>query len=80
MEAGRYLALSPRSRIRQLAALRELDSRLLADIGVTRAEATQGRPLQTHFVDPAKAVKHPSRRPAARELPAQDVRGQSAAR
>lgn len=35
-EAGRYLALSPHSRLRHLAILRALDDRLLADIGMTR--------------------------------------------
>jgi phosphinothricin acetyltransferase len=45
LELGRYLGGSPHSRIRQLAALRDLDARLLADIGVTRAQALQGRRL-----------------------------------
>lgn len=51
-EAGRYLALSPRSRLHQRAALRELDDRLLADIGVTRREALGGRPVARRS-DPA---------------------------
>jgi uncharacterized protein YjiS (DUF1127 family) len=38
-EPWRYLAGSPRSRIRQAAALRALDDRLLADIGITPWEA-----------------------------------------
>jgi hypothetical protein len=62
LETGRYLALSPRSRLRQRAALRELDHRLLADIGVTRAEATKGRRLQATSIEPAKASKHTARR------------------
>ena len=42
-EIGWYLALLPQSRLHQLAQLRELDGRLLADIGVTRREAMRGR-------------------------------------
>ena len=42
-EVGRYFAGSPRSRLRQLATLRELDDHLLADIGVTRRDAQRGR-------------------------------------
>jgi uncharacterized protein YjiS (DUF1127 family) len=42
-ELVRYLTGSPRSRLRQLAALRELDDRMLRDIGVTREEAWRGR-------------------------------------
>ncbi|WP_434956947.1 MULTISPECIES: GNAT family N-acetyltransferase [unclassified Labrys (in: a-proteobacteria)] len=49
---GRYLALSPRSRLHQRAALRELDDRLLADIGVTRRGALAGHPVATRS-DPA---------------------------
>ncbi len=44
-EAWRRLTASPHSRRRQLEALRALDDRLLADIGVSRAEARAGRPL-----------------------------------
>ncbi|HKU94574.1 MAG TPA: GNAT family N-acetyltransferase [Vineibacter sp.] len=44
VEAWRYFALSPRSRWRQLRALRELDERLLRDIGISRHEAITGRP------------------------------------
>ena len=43
LEAGRYLRGSQRSRIQQLAALRELDDRLLADIGVTPEEVGRAR-------------------------------------
>lgn len=51
-EAGRYLALSPRSRLHQRAALRDLDHRLLADVGITRREVLSGRPL-ARKADPA---------------------------
>jgi GNAT superfamily N-acetyltransferase/uncharacterized protein YjiS (DUF1127 family) len=43
VEAIRYLTMSSHSRLHQLAALRELDERLLADIGITRLEAKLGR-------------------------------------
>ena len=42
-EAGRYLVGSPLSRGHQLTALRALDDRLLADIGLTRREVRDGR-------------------------------------
>ncbi|MFC7399865.1 GNAT family N-acetyltransferase [Chelatococcus sp. GCM10030263] len=45
LEVGRYLAGSPQSRLRQREALRDLDRRLLADIGVTRGKAQVGRRL-----------------------------------
>jgi uncharacterized protein YjiS (DUF1127 family) len=45
VEVGRHLAGWQHSRIRQLAALRELDVRLLADIGVTPEEVRNGAPL-----------------------------------
>ncbi|WP_407170503.1 DUF1127 domain-containing protein [Bradyrhizobium sp. ORS 111] len=38
VELGRYLAASPRSRIRRWQALRELDDRLLADVGLSRSD------------------------------------------
>jgi uncharacterized protein YjiS (DUF1127 family) len=41
-EFVRYLTGSPRSRLRQRAALRELDDRMLRDIGVTREQAWRG--------------------------------------
>jgi L-amino acid N-acyltransferase YncA/uncharacterized protein YjiS (DUF1127 family) len=44
LEVGRYLGGSRHSRIRQMAALRELDDRLLADIGVTPEEVRNGAP------------------------------------
>lgn len=43
-EAIRYLAVSPQSYLRQRQALRALDDRLLADIGITHGEARSGRP------------------------------------
>ncbi|QEN91387.1 N-acetyltransferase family protein [Labrys sp. KNU-23] len=51
-ETGRYLAVSPRSLLHQQAALRELDDRLLADIGIARREALAGRPM-ARTSDPA---------------------------
>ncbi|TAJ32998.1 MAG: GNAT family N-acetyltransferase [Reyranella sp.] len=44
VEIGRYIGGSPWSRARQRAALRNLDDRLLADIGLTREEADVGGP------------------------------------
>lgn len=44
VEAIRYVAASPQSRIRQRAALRALDERLLTDVGITPDEARRGRP------------------------------------
>ncbi|MGN1287619.1 MAG: GNAT family N-acetyltransferase [Bradyrhizobium sp.] len=38
VELGRYLAVSPHSRIRRWQALRELDDRLLADVGLSRSD------------------------------------------
>ena len=49
-EVRRYLTASPQSRLRQLAALRQLDDRLLADIGVTRREASGGRSSRRNAV------------------------------
>lgn len=42
LEAARCLARSPRSRLRQASALRALDTRLLADIGLMRDDALRG--------------------------------------
>jgi uncharacterized protein YjiS (DUF1127 family) len=42
VELSRYFVGSSRSRIRQLEALRELDDRLLEDVGVSRGEARLG--------------------------------------
>lgn len=41
-EIGWYLAVSPRSRLHQLAQLSELEDHLLADIGVSRRDAMCG--------------------------------------
>ena len=41
-ESLRYLAGSPLSRLRQREALRNLDDRLLADIGIARRPAQPG--------------------------------------
>jgi len=46
-EVALYLTASPRSRIRQLNALRRLDDRLLMDIGVTRSETLTKETLMT---------------------------------
>jgi len=46
-----HAAGMPPSRGRQLAALRELDDRLLADVGITRLEARLGRPLRSRDGD-----------------------------
>jgi len=43
LEAARYLSGCPRSRLHQRAALRDLDDRLLLDIGTTRREARARR-------------------------------------
>ena len=42
LEIGWFFAVAPQSRLHQLAQLRELDDRLLSDIGVTRREAIAG--------------------------------------
>ena len=49
-EIGRYMSGSPQSRTRQRTALRELNPRLLEDIGLTREEARTGvpRPSRHH--------------------------------
>lgn len=56
-EAGRYLAVSPQSRWRQLAALRALDDRLLADIGLSRQDDLGGRPLPGRDEPPGGKVE-----------------------
>ncbi len=43
LEAARYLFGCPRSWLHQRAALRDLDDRLLLDIGTTRREVGAGR-------------------------------------
>ncbi|MBN8939408.1 MAG: GNAT family N-acetyltransferase [Rhizobiales bacterium] len=47
-EIARYLVASPHSRLVQRRALRELDDRLLADIGLTRAAIAVSRPAGLH--------------------------------
>jgi hypothetical protein len=44
LELGRYLIGSPRSRIRQMRALRRLNDHLLADIGLARHEVRKAYP------------------------------------
>jgi L-amino acid N-acyltransferase YncA len=44
-ELALFFSGSPQSRWRQLAALRELDDRMLRDIGISRAETMCGRPI-----------------------------------
>ena len=68
-EAARYLAASQYSRLRQWEALRQLDDRLLADIGVVRDTppgrgyrdrrrpgATEGHPMNTAARSPAPGL------------------------
>lgn len=45
LEIVRYIGGSPWSRARQRAALRNLDDRLLADIGLSREQVLSGRPM-----------------------------------
>lgn len=60
IEPLRWLSGSPLSRRRQLATLRGLDGRLLADLGISRGEALRGRPDperdQTIMTPPALAA------------------------
>ncbi|MBR0895669.1 hypothetical protein JQ616_11965 [Bradyrhizobium tropiciagri] len=42
VELGRYLTVSPHSRIRRWQALCELDDRLLADVGLSRSGVEMG--------------------------------------
>lgn len=44
-EAALYIGASPHSRLHQLGALRDLDERLLRDIGICREAARTGRPI-----------------------------------
>lgn len=50
VEIGRYLGGSPWSRTRQRAALRNLDDRLLSDIGLSREQALSGGSLPSTAV------------------------------
>lgn len=80
VEAWRYFGLSPRSRWRQLQVLRELDERLLRDVGISRREAIAGRPLSdrqwetceagsSHMNDAVapKQASHPTVAPRVRD-------------
>lgn len=65
-EIGHYLATAPGSRLRQRAALRGLDERLLADIGITRAMAERCRLFRGGSEDTAAepiASAHPDPNP-----------------
>lgn len=46
----RYLTAAPQSRIHQLEALRELEPRLLRDVGLTPIDARRGKP-ENHSLD-----------------------------
>jgi uncharacterized protein YjiS (DUF1127 family) len=52
VELARHLACSPRSRIRQLQELRQLDDHLLADIGLSRRD-----PERANHRPPENALK-----------------------
>lgn len=43
-EAGLWLCGSSQSRLAQLERLRELDARMLRDVGLTRAQALRAKP------------------------------------
>ena len=51
MEIGRYIGGSPWSRLRQRAALRNLDDRLLSDIGLSREQVLSGGTMMRTAVD-----------------------------
>lgn len=51
VEIGRYIGASPHSQARQRAALRNLDDRLLADIGLSREQVNSGGPMIRTAVD-----------------------------
>ena len=51
MEIGRYIGASPWSRIRQREALRNLDDRLLSDIGLSREQVLSGGTMMRTAVD-----------------------------
>lgn len=62
---ARLIVRAGPARSRQLAALRELDDRLLADVGITRLEARLGRPLRSRDADrPVTDPRRPARCPA----------------
>ncbi len=64
IEAVNYAAGSPRSRLRQIAALRELDDRLLDDVGITRRQALAGRPASAR----SRTIQRRQALPSARLL------------
>lgn len=51
MEIARFIGGSPWSRTRQRAALRNLDDRLLSDIGLTREQVLSGGPMMKTAVE-----------------------------
>lgn len=51
MEIGRFIGASPWSRIRQREALRNLDDRLLSDIGLSREQVLSGGTMMRTAVD-----------------------------
>ncbi len=51
MEIGRYIGGSPWSRLRQREALRNLDDRLLSDIGLSRGQVLSGGTMMRSAVD-----------------------------
>lgn len=51
MEVARYIGGSPWSHTRQRAALRNLDDRLLSDIGLTREQMLSGGPMMKTAVE-----------------------------
>jgi len=51
MEIGRYIGGSPWSRLRQREALRNLDDRLLSDIGLSRGQVLSGGTMMRTAVD-----------------------------
>lgn len=71
-EAALYLAAAPRSRMRQLEILQGLDDDLLADIGVSRRDASRARafPRQAKRASGQTASKVVIRNAAEADLPA----------
>lgn len=65
VELGRYLAVSPHSRIRSRQALRELDDRLLADVGLSRSDVE---------MSPWRPQRAPTRRRSTAMMPQDEAR------
>lgn len=65
-ELWRYLIGSPRSRIRQMRALSELDDHLLRDIGITPREARLGRLYDADRARPVVPATHTQQGATAR--------------